>query len=177
MTKIEFLQMVPALLFGISLAEIALFLGKSTKHRNKLYWEHIVLIIISFEAIVFNWYLFYDRLQIIESSYLNFLIQLISPLAALLYVSNILVENDLDGQSTGAYFLQYRKQICLSFAIFITISALTIIYFHPKIDIRFFPFIPIGIILINAFYDIKWLRIVAYCAKVIEVGVVCMYMD
>jgi hypothetical protein len=48
MSKIEFLQMVPALLFGISLTELALFLGKASKDKGKLYWEHWMLIVYFF---------------------------------------------------------------------------------------------------------------------------------
>src|SRR4051812_19021279 len=130
MSKVEFLQMVPALLFGISLAELALFLGNASKGKGRLYWEHLVLIAISFETIIFNWYIFYDRINNIETSYLNFLIQLLSPLASFIYVANLLLDNNLPGAPVEKYFQQSRKRIFLSLGLFITINAATVIYYN-----------------------------------------------
>jgi hypothetical protein len=176
MTKIEFLQMVPGLLFGISLAEIALFLGKSTKGGKRLYWEHLVLIAISFETIIFNWYIFYDRLNTLDASYFNFLIQLLSPLASFVYVANLLVENKEPDKPLSEYFSKNRKRIFFSLAIFATVNALTVTYFQRDFHLGFLPAIPVSIILINAFYDLKWLRIFAYTVKCIQVILVCIYI-
>jgi hypothetical protein len=176
MTKIEFLQMVPGLLFGISLAEIALFLGKSTKGGKRLYWEHIVLIAISFETIIFNWYIFYDRLSSLDTSYFNFLVQLLSPLASFVYVANLLVENKELDKPLSEYFLKNRKRIFLSLAIFATINILTIAFFQSNFQLGFLPIIPISVILLNAFFDLKWLRIFAYLVKCIQVILVCIYI-
>src|SRR6185437_5661900 len=131
MSKVEFLQMVPALLFGISLAELALFIGKASKGEGrKLYWEHLILIAISFETITFNWYIFYDRLNTIELSYHNFLIQLCSPIAAFIYVANLVVDNNYTEQPLDYYFHKYRKRMFLSLALFVVVNVFTIFYFN-----------------------------------------------
>ena len=177
MSKIEFLQMVPALLYGISLAELAIFLGKASKGKKNLYWEHILLIAFSFEMIIFNWYIFYDRINVIEASYLNFLIQLCSPLASFIYVANLLAENDHPDEPLENYFQQSRKRIFLSLALFGTVNVLTVIYFNRNLHVGFLPVIPISIILINAFSDIKWFRITAYLIKIVQVVLVCIYFN
>ncbi|MBX9853501.1 MAG: hypothetical protein K2X86_17285 [Cytophagaceae bacterium] len=175
MTKIEFLQMVPALLFGISLAEVAIFLGRASRGRWKIYWEHLLLIIFSFEMIIFNWYIFYDRINSIEASYLNFLIQLCAPLASFVYVANLLVKNT-EGEEPEIFFLKNRKRIFLSLAVFASINVLTVVYFNTNLHVGSLPIIPISIILINAFYDLKWFRIMAYIIKCIQVVMVCIYL-
>jgi hypothetical protein len=175
MSKIEFLQMVPALLFGISLAELALFLGKASKDKRKLYWEHWILIVISFETIIFNWYIFYDRISNIEASYLNFLIQLLSPLASFIYVANLLVKNKFPDDPAEKYFQQNRKRIFLSLTLFASVNAATVVYFNHNMQVGFLPVIPISIICVNAFYDLKWLRIMAYSMKCIQVVLVCIF--
>lgn len=174
MSKVEFLQMVPALLYGISLAELALFLGKASKGKKKLYWEHLILIAISFETIIFNWYVFFDRINTIETSYLNFLIQLCSPLASFIYVANLVSDNE-QSEPVESYFYKNRKRIFLSLALFAVVNVLTVVYFNHTIHVGFFPVIPIAVILINAFYDIKWLRIAAYIVKAVQVILVCIY--
>ncbi|MFL5731264.1 MAG: hypothetical protein ACJ75J_17380 [Cytophagaceae bacterium] len=175
MSKVEFLQMVPALLFGISLAEMALFLGRASKGDRKLYWEHLVLIVIAFEVIVFNWYIFYDRIGIIEASYLNFVAQLFSPLASLIYVANLLVKNNTPDEPVQNYFNRYRKRIFLSLSLFLTVNLVTVLYFNPNIHVGFIPVIPLTVVLINAFYDLKWLRILAYAVKLVQVVAFCIY--
>jgi hypothetical protein len=175
MTRVEFLQMIPALLFGISLAELALYLGKASAGNKKLYWEHFMMIAISFETIIFNWYIFYDRINNMETNYVNFLVQLISPLACFIYVANLLVDNEFPNEPREKYFQKNRKRIFLSLCMFVTINLFTVIYFHHNIHIGFWPAIPITIMIINAFYDLKWLRIFAYTAKTIQVVMVCIY--
>jgi hypothetical protein len=177
MSKVEFLQMVPALLFGISMAELALFLGKASKGKGKLYWEHLVLIAISFETIIFNWYIFYDRITNIEASYLNFVIQLLSPLASFIYVANLLLENNFPDAPAEKYFQENRKRIFLSLGLFVVINAATVIYYNRIIDMHlaFLPLIPISVILINAFYDLKSLRVISYIVKCIQVILVFIF--
>src|SRR5687767_12995841 len=133
MTKIEFLLMVPALLYGISLAELALFLGKASAGRKKLYWEHFILIIICFEAILFNWFVFYDRIQNIEMGYSSFLIQLLPPAAALIFVANLLIERKNPDEPRAKYFLDHRKRIFLALGLFAVVNISTILYFHRSI--------------------------------------------
>jgi hypothetical protein len=175
MSKVEFLQMVPALLFGISLAELALFLGRASKGTRAIYWEHLVMIAIAFEVIIFNWYIFYDRINTIESSYLNFLLQLFSPLACFIYVANLLVKNDTPEEPRENYFQRNRKRIFLSLAMFIVVNGITVLYFNNNIRLGLFPLIPITLVLINAFYNFKWLRIFCYTVKIIQVVLVCIY--
>jgi len=167
--------MVPALLFGISLAEISLFLGKASKGKVKLYWEHLVIIAIAFDAIIFNWYIFYDRINVMESGYLNFVIQILSPLACLIFVANLLVENDFPEEAKSKYFLLHKKKIFLSLAVFVAINVSTVLYFNQTLHLGFVPIIPIFVILINAFYDIKWLRVTGYIMKGIQIIVACFY--
>ncbi len=163
--------MVPALLYGISLAELALFLGKASKGEGRLYWEHLVLIAISFETITFNWYIFYDRLNFIENSYFSFIIQLISPMAAFIYVANLVVDNNYPEEAADYYFQKHRKRMFLSLVFFVVVNVLTVFYFHSNFlaQLGFMPLTPIAVITINAFYDIKWLRILAYTVKFIQV--------
>jgi hypothetical protein len=178
MSKIEFLQMVPALLFGISLAEIALFLGKVFKREEKLYWEHVVLIIITFEAIVFQWYLFFDRIDNIQRSYLNFLIQLLSPLATFVFVSNLLVKNDFPDKPKSYYFSVHRKRIFISLGIFAAVNVFTVFYFNPffqHFQYTFLPVIPLTFVVLNAYNDWKAVRIFMYCVKVVATCVVFHY--
>jgi hypothetical protein len=178
MSKIEFLQMVPALLFGISLAEIALFLGKVFKREERLYWEHIVLIAITFEAIVFQWYLFFDRIDNIQRSYLNFLIQLMSPLSTFVFVSNLLVKNEFPDKERSYYFSINRKRIFLTLALFGTVNVFTVFYFNPDFQsfkYTFLPIVPITIVILNAFNDWQPLRVFMYCMKVIATGVVLYF--
>jgi hypothetical protein len=175
MSKVEFLQMVPALLFGISLAEIALYLGKVSKGNIKLYWEHMVLIAFSFETIIFNWYIFYDRLANIESNYLNFMIQLFSPLASFIYVANLLIENDDASLSPENFFRKNRKKIFLSLSLFVIVNVFTVTYFNPNIHLGLLPIIPISVIILNAYYDFKGFRIFAYTVKLIQIVAVCIY--
>lgn len=177
MTKIEFLLMVPALLFGISLAELALFMGKVSSGGKKLYWEHIVLIILCFETILFSWYVFYDRLQNIEMGYSSFLIQLLPPVASFIYVANLLIDNKYPDEPRKKYFLMQRKRIFLSLALFAVVNAFTVLYFHRTFHIiTFLPAFPVVVILLNAFYDIKALRILLYCAKTIGTVVAVIYL-
>jgi hypothetical protein len=176
MSKVEFLQMVPALLFGISLAEISMFLGKASKGKVKLYWEHLVIILIAFDAIIFNWYIFYDRINVMEESYLNFVIQILSPLACLIFVANLLVENDFPEENRIKYFMIHKKKIFLSLAVFVGINVSTVMYFHHYTHFGFFPLIPVVVMLINAFYDFKWLRIMGYIIKGIQMIAVCYYL-
>jgi hypothetical protein len=176
MTKIEFLLMVPALLYGISLAELALFLGKASAGRKKLYWEHFILIIICFEAILFNWFVFYDRIENIEMGYSSFLIQLLPPAAALIFVANLLIETKPD-EPRAKYFLDHRKRIFLSLGLFAVINVSTIIYFHRTIHIATaMPAIPAAIILLNAFFNVKPLRIFLYIAKAVGTVIACIYL-
>lgn len=177
MTKIEFLLMVPALLYGISLAELALFLGKASSGGKKLYWEHIVLIILCFETIVFSWFVFYDRLQHIVMGYSSFLIQLMAPVASFIYVANLLIQNKYPDEPRSKYFLMNRRRIFLSLSAFAIVNAFTVLYFHREIHISTaLPALPVIVMLVNAFFDIKPLRIFLYCAKVIGTVVACVYM-
>jgi hypothetical protein len=175
MSKIEFLQMVPALLFGISLAELAWFLGKASRGKGKLYWEHLVLIAISFETIIFNWYIFYDRISNIETSYLNFVIQLLSPLASFIYVANLLLENNFPDDPAEKYFQLNRKRIFLSLVMFVSVNAATVVYYNHNIQLGYLPLIPIAVLVVNAFYDLKWLRIIGYTIKCVQVVLVCIF--
>jgi len=176
MTKIEFLLMVPALLYGISLAELALFLGKASSGNKKLYWEHLIMIVICFESILFNWFVFYDRIQNIELGYSSFLIQLISPIAAFIYVANLLINNNYPDDPRSKYFHQHRKRIFLSLGLFGLTNGITVFYFHRNFQVAtILPLIPLLIILINAFYNVKPLRILLYLAKVVMTVIACIH--
>jgi hypothetical protein len=178
MSKIEFLQMVPALLFGISLAELALFLGKVFKREEKLYWEHIVLIAITFETIVFQWYLFFDRIDNIQRSYFNFLVQLLSPLVTFIFVSNLLVRNEFLEKDRSYYFSIHRKRIFLSLAAFAIVNVFTVFFFNPEFQsfkYTFLPVFPITVLTLNAFYDWKYVRWFMYTAKTIATLIVFQY--
>jgi hypothetical protein len=175
MSKVEFLQMVPALLYGISMAELALFLGKASRGKGKIYWEHLLIIIFSFEMIIFNWYIFFDRINTIEAGYFNFIIQLCSPLASFIYVANLLVKNEYPDDSIEKYFQLNRKRIFLSMALFGLVNVLTILHFNPDLKIGLYPLIPISLIIVNAFFDLKWLRIIGYLIKTAQIVMVCLY--
>lgn len=176
MTKTEFLLMVPGLLYGISLAELALFLGKASTGGKKLYWEHIVLMVLCFETIVFSWFVFYDRLDNITIGYSSFLIQLLPPVASFIYVANLLIDNKYPDEPRSKYFLLHRKRIFLSLALFALVNAFTVLYFHREIHIAtILPVFPIVIMLLNAFFNLKPLRILLYCAKTVGTVVVCIY--
>ena len=177
MTKIEFLLMVPGLLYGISLAELALFMGKASSGGKKLYWEHVVLIILCFETILFSWFVFYDRIQHIEVGYSSFLIQLLAPVSSFIYVANLLIDNKYPDEPRSKYFLIHRKRIFLSLALFALVNAFTVLYFHREIHIAAaLPAVPVIVMLVNAFFNIKALRIFLYCAKVIGSVVACVVL-
>jgi hypothetical protein len=134
-----------------------------------------VLIAISFETIIFNWYIFYDRISNIETSYLNFVIQLLSPLASFIYVANLLLENNFPDDPAEKYFQLNRKRIFLSLVMFVSINAATVVYYNHNIQLGYLPLIPIAILVLNAFYDLKWLRMIGYAIKCVQVVLVCIY--
>ena len=166
MSKVEFLQMVPALLYGISLAEIAMFLGNIFRKKERIYWEHLLAILLSFETVIFNWYVFYDRLDHIDGRYIDFVIQLMSPICFFIYAANILIESKSEDGTVKIAFLENRKQIFISLTMFIVVNIGTVFYFTPHLlEVIYIPIAIIGIVATNIFVDSKALRCVLYVAK------------
>jgi len=169
MSKVEFLQMVPALLYGISLAEISMYLGNIFRKKERMYWEHLAAIILAFETIIFNWYIFYDRLETLNGNYLSFIIQLLPPIFFFIFAANILIDNKDEDGIVKNMFLNNRKQIFASLSLFVAVNLGTVYYFTPHLLPPVAPLVVLALVASNIFVDSVMLRSTLYVAKTAQI--------
>ena len=173
MSQIEFLILIPGILIALALAEMIIYIGKAIRARVKVYWELVLLLVLSLDVLFGNWYAFFHRVQYIHESYFTFLLINLVPITFFIYAAILVPEGALDSRVSDGkdHYLSNRKMIWGLLSIYVLANYITVdVLVEDDLQLMRLVFFPL--VGINVFVDNKYLRTsVIILAEIVRYGI------
>lgn len=144
MSKIEFLLLIPGILYGIGLVDLVKLTFK--KHYFEIYLWAFVMI----SVLVIQWFSLYNNIAVAENSPGIFLVMLIVPLS---FAQVCFMLTPDDNSDSREYWDKNKRGFFISVTILIVLNAF-LQFLYPESDSRTFArLIILPFILIAAYWD------------------------
>lgn len=179
-SRIEYLSVFVALLYGFSVAEFFLGWGKMFRKREQIIYsfEHIAWTVIFFFVIVINYYSMWFRVSYLEMGFFYYLLVFVPVL--IFYFASIYLFPEFDEEhqlNLQVYFIKSNKGIILLMSIYFALNLVISTAFHENelvsvVNIMRLLYVILGIITI--FYNVLWMRmtLLAYMTIALVVSLI-----
>lgn len=164
-SRIEYLSVFVALLYGFVVAEFFLGWGKMFRKREQIIFsfEHIAWTTIFFFVIVLNYYSMWFRVSYLEMGFFYYLLVFVPIL--IFYFASIYLFPEFDDEhelDLKAYFLKSNKGIILLMSIFFTLNVVISTAFHENelisvVNIMRSLYVVLGVAAI--LHNVLWMRL------------------
>ena len=151
MDKGEFLLLIPGLIYGVGLVDLLKIF------RSGIYWEISVMAVFLFVNLIINWFLFFERLQIVSDDIAVFTLTMISPM--LFTRACVVLTPEYEVEDTKHYFEGIRKIFFLLLGSQTVVNIIIEQVVHDD-GFNFIRILGAIILFLCAYYDKLWLRII-----------------
>ena len=179
-SRIEYLSVFVALLYGFAVAEFFLGWGKMFRKREQIIFsfEHIAWTVIFFFVIVLNYYSMWFRVSYLEMGFFYYLLVFVPVL--IFYFASIYLFPEFDGEhelNLKTYFIKSNKGIILLMSIYFSLNFIISTAFHENefvsaVNIMRLLYVVLGITAI--LYNVLWVRLVllVYMASALVISLI-----
>lgn len=179
-SRIEYLSVFVALLYGFVVAEFFLGWSKMFRKREQILfsYEHIAWTTIFFFVIVLNYYTMWFRISYLEMGFFYYLLVFVPIL--IFYFAAIYLFPEFDGITEldlKSYFIKSNKSIIALMSLYFTLNLIISTVFHENdvfatVNIIRFLYVVFGIA--AYLHNVLWLRLVllAYMSVALIVALV-----
>ncbi len=149
------LLLIPGVIYGVGLADLL------KAFKPKVYWEITAMAILLILTLTFNWFLFAEKIGVVADNIGLFALTLVSPML-FTRACNVLTP-EADNHDTRAYYFEVLKPLFL----LLTAHTLVNVIIQTLIEndgFNLFRFIGIPLLLLCAFYQKLWVRLLVMLA-------------
>lgn len=169
MDKQEFLLLIPAIIYGVAIVDLLKIFGHKKNYYELVGWGSYVML-----AVIFVWVELYNKLDLITSSNLTFV--LIIGQAILISQAATVITPENEDDDTEAYFLKSRKLFFLLLAASSLYGMLMQYFVYDDHTPSWLRPLAIALYLIAGFSNKKWLRTIVLMV-VLSLAVLVVFTD